>query len=80
MAGEGMTLYGNPRPYASPELERSALTGRLRVARGIAARYARSGQTERFTRWSLTVDELLEHLLEVDTRAASASMDKRTNA
>lgn len=68
-----MSAYGNPQPYRTPELERSAILGRLRVARGIAARA--TDETRR-RQWAATVDELLDHLAEVEVRAATAARER----
>lgn len=67
-----MSAYGNPQPYPDPELERSALLGRLTVARSCA----RSEDPRVAARWRLIVDELLDHLSHVADRAASAALDK----
>lgn len=66
------TAYGNPQPYASPEVERHALLGRIGVARSIIANTEREDTR---IRWARTLDVLLDHLAEVDVRAASAAMD-----
>lgn len=74
------SAYGNPRPYSSLALERHALEGRLKVARFIAKQYEISRDNRRFARWSATVDELLDHLAEVDARALSASISEEHDA
>jgi hypothetical protein len=60
----GPTAYGAGSPtYQSVEQQRSALEGRLQVARGIRDRAAPGSRTRQ--RWSRVVDELLDRLLEV---------------
>lgn len=66
-----MSAYGNPSPYPSVDLERSALLGRLRVARSIIANAERPSTA---ARWQTIADELLDHLTEVDARAESQRM------
>ena len=68
-----MSAYGNPQPVADVELERFVIEGRLKVARGIARDDPRLATRRR---WAETVDELLDHLAEVDARAASRAMDE----
>lgn len=67
-----MSAYGNPQPYANLELERDALLGRIKVARSIATTHSRAKTR---ASWKAVLDELLDHLNEVDARAASAAMD-----
>jgi hypothetical protein len=63
------SAYGAGAPtYESAELQRSALTGRLKVAVGIRDRARTSGNTERAERWAVIVDELLDRLGEVQGR------------
>ena len=63
------SAYGAGAPsYESAELQKSAIEGRLGVARGIRDRAATSGDDRRFARWSAVVDELLDRLLEVRGR------------
>lgn len=66
------SVYGNPMPQTTVELERESLNGRIKVAHGIAARATREGDSRTATRWSATVDELLDHLLDVDARVRVA--------
>lgn len=70
--------YANPSPYASIEMERVALTGRLKVARGVATRARDSGDLRSAARWEKNVDALLEHLSALDDRATSAAMDEKS--
>jgi hypothetical protein len=74
------SAYGNPRPYPSLTLERHELEGRIRVARFIAKQYETSGDSQRLTRWNTTIDELLDHLAEVDARALSAAISEEHGA
>lgn len=69
-----MGAYANPKPYAVPDLERSLLAGRIKVARSIAEGYRRSGDTVRAAKWSRNVDVLLEHYGAADDRAISEAM------
>lgn len=64
-----MSAYGEGAPaYRSVELQREAIKGRLRVARGIRDRAAESGEATRAIRWSNICDELLDRLLELRGR------------
>jgi len=71
-----MTAYGNPKPYASPGLERAMIEGRITAARKISKVFEDQGQTAIAAKWSRIADELLDHLAEVDARAVSAAMDE----
>lgn len=62
-----MSAYGTGAPsYPDAELQRATLEGRLRVAQGIRDRAEPGSRTQ--LRWSRTVDELLDRLLEVRGR------------
>lgn len=69
-----MSAYGNPPPYATPELERAALEGRIRAARRIWLQAEKAGDAVTVARWSATVDQLLDHLGNVEARAASVAL------
>jgi len=71
-----MTAYGNPKPYASPGLERSMIEGRITAARKISKIFEGQRQVAIAAKWARIADELLDHLGEVDARAASAAMDE----
>lgn len=71
----GESAYANPQPYAESDLERSALAGRIKVARGIATRYQQAGDGVRAARWQATVDRLLEHYNAAGDRAVTAAID-----
>lgn len=71
-----MSAYGNPQPYPLPDLERRAIEGRIKVARTIAAT---SDRPYTAAAWSRIVDELLDHLAEIDARAATAAMERGTS-
>lgn len=63
------SAYGAGAPsYSTSELQRRAIEGRLKVARGIRDRNRASGRHERAARWSTICDELLDRLLEVRGR------------
>jgi hypothetical protein len=70
------SAYGNPQPYAVPELERSALVGRLRYQQHMVEMYRKLGDFQRLSRAMFIIDELLSHLIEVDSRSVTASMEK----
>jgi hypothetical protein len=60
------SAYGAGAPsYRSAEVQRAAITGRLKVAVGIRDRAAAGGDERRRARWARVVDELLERLAEV---------------
>ncbi|MFV8169843.1 hypothetical protein [Mycolicibacterium peregrinum] len=64
-----MSAYGAGSPtYEDAGLQRQQLEGRLKVARGIATRYAASGDHVRAAKWNRDADELLDRLLEVRGR------------
>jgi hypothetical protein len=67
--------YANPQPYDTPELERSAIEGRITVAKKIRDRALVEGNTGSATRWQSNVDALLDKLAHVEDRAASAALD-----
>jgi hypothetical protein len=69
-----MSAYGNSLPYSSPELERGNLIGRIRVARFVADVHAKSGYDRTAKRYYAIVDELLDHLSELDYRVESARL------
>jgi hypothetical protein len=63
-----MGAYGAAPTYDDTELQRFTLTGRLKVAEGIRDRYVASGDEARARRWTATIDQLLDRLLEVRGR------------
>jgi hypothetical protein len=64
-----VSAYGEGAPsYESAELQRSAIEGRLKVARGIRDRARASGDARTDRAWTRIVDELLERLTEVRGR------------
>lgn len=67
--------YANPQPYDTPELERSAIEGRITVAKKIRDRALAAGKTRSAARWQANLDALLDKLAHVEDRAASAAMD-----
>jgi hypothetical protein len=75
-----VSAYGNPQPYGSVGLERDALAGRLKVARGIARRAHEAGNQTRAASWDAVCDELLDHLPEVEARAITAMLDEERSA
>lgn len=63
------SAYGAGAPsYENVDLQRHLIEGRLKVAQGIAARAANSGDQRRAVRWKHIADELLDRLLEVRGR------------
>ena len=70
------SVYGNPSPYANPELERHMLEGRISAARKILTAFEKDGDGETAARWRRITDELLDHLAEVDARANTAALEK----
>jgi len=61
------SAYGAGAPtYDNAELQRLTIEGRLKVARGI--RDGSAPDSDAHVRWSVTVDELLDRLLEVRGR------------
>lgn len=63
------SAYGAGSPtYESADVQRSALQGRLDLARRWAVRYAESGDQRRAAKWNRIADELLDRLLEVRGR------------
>lgn len=71
--GEGP--YANPLPYDSPDLERSTLAGRIKVARSQVERYRQSGDAARLESWQANLDRLLDHYNAANDRAATAAME-----
>lgn len=60
------SAYGAGAPaYESADLQKSAIEGRLQVARGIKTRAEARGDVKEATRWGEICDELLDRLLEV---------------
>lgn len=78
MTEPGQGAYANPQPYDQPDLERSILAGRIKVARFCVESNERQGDLVRAARWRANVDSLLEHYAAAEERAASAAMDKAT--
>jgi hypothetical protein len=74
------TVYGNPQPYANIELERSALHGRLAVARFIEQVHRASGANRVADIYRGVIDELLGHLSQIEVRVASAMLEVVINA
>jgi hypothetical protein len=70
------SAYANPQPYDLPDLERSALAGRIRAARRFAEIYESAGDRDRAARWLANADSLLEHYAAADDRATTAAMDR----
>jgi hypothetical protein len=64
-----MSAYATGAPsYDNVSLQRYAIEGRLKVARGIWERAEAAGDIRRMTKWRVIENELLDRLLEVRGR------------
>lgn len=69
MADDKGSAYGAGAPRQDDaEYEKLLLDGRLEVAIGIRDRAKAAGNDDRYRRWSVVVDELLDRRLEVRGR------------
>lgn len=74
------SYYGNPAPAHDRSIEHRTLTIRLSVARATARRHRGEGNHAAADAWARTVDELLDHLANLDDRVTCAQLDRLLGA